>query len=118
MPRVRLTEEEISEKDSLFVGLRLEMKNANIVLLSEREDQLGTLAAAVPQTQDMIGPATSSILLGDRNVIVARFLAERLAHQTGKVALASVFAKTVAENDAGRIFVRLFDKLMKVKAES
>ncbi len=118
MPRVRLVEESTSEKDNTFVGLRLETKNANIVLLSEGEDQLGTLAAAVPQTRDMIGPPTSSILLGDRNTIVARLLAERLAHQTGKIALASVFAKTVTDKDAGPIFLRLFDKVMKVRGES
>jgi len=118
MPRVKLVEEEISEKDNLFVGLRLETQNANLILLSEGEDQLGTLAAAVPQTQNMIGPPTSSILLGDRNVIVARLLAERLAHQTGKIALASIFSKTVTEKDAGPIFIRLFDKVMKSKGEN
>ncbi len=118
MPRVRLVEESTNEKDSLFVGLRLETKNATIVLLSEGEDQLGTLAAAVPQTQSMIGPPTSSVLLGDRNTIVARLLAERLAHQTGKIALASVFAKTVTDKDAGPIFLRLFDKVMKVRGVS
>jgi hypothetical protein len=118
MARVKLVEEATSEKDNLFVGLRLETKNANIVLLSEGEDQLGTLAAAVPQTQNMIGPPTSSILLGDRNTIVARLLAERLAHQTGKISLASVFAKTVAEKDAGPIFLRLFEKVMKSEGET
>lgn len=117
MPRVKLVEETTSEKDQLFLGLRLETRNANLVLLSEGEDQLGTLAAAVPQTQNMLGPPTSSVLLGDRNTIVARLLAERLAHQTGKIALASVFAKTMAEKDAGPIFLRLFDKVMKVKRE-
>lgn len=118
MPRVKLVEEETIEKDSLFVGLRLETKNANIILLSEGEDQLGTLAAAVPQAQNMIGPPTSSVLLGDRNTIVARLLAERLAHNTGKIALTSVFAKTLTERDAGPIFLRLFDKIMKGKGEN
>jgi len=117
MHRVKVVQEEIKENETLFLALRLETKNANLILLSEGEDQLGTLAVAIPQKERMLGPPLSSILLGDRNVIVARLLAERLAQKTGKIALASVFAKTVAEKDAGPIFLKLFDKTLKAKEE-
>jgi len=115
MQRVKVVEEEMKENDTLFLALRLETKNANLILLSEEEDHLGTLAVAIPQKDKMLGPPLSSILLGDRNVIVARLLAERLAEKTGKIALASVFAKTVAEKDVGPIFLKLFDKTLKFK---
>jgi len=118
MQRVKVVQEEMKENETLFLALRLETKNANLILLSEAEDQLGTLAVAIPQKEKMLGPPLSSVLLGDRNVIVARLLAERLAHKTGKIALTSVFAKTVAEKDAGPIFLRLFDKTMKDKGEA
>jgi hypothetical protein len=115
MQRVKVVQEEMKENDTLFLALRLETKNANLIILSEGEDQLGTLAVAIPQKEKMIGPPLSSVLLGDRNVILARLLAERLASETGKMALTSVFAKMVAEKDAGPIFLKLFDKTLKVK---
>lgn len=117
MQRAKIVQEEIKENETLFLALHLETKNSNIILLSEDEDQLGTLAVALPQTQKMLGPPLSSVLLGDRNMIVARMLAERLAAKTGKIALASVFTKTLAEREAGPIFIKLFDKAMKTKQE-
>jgi len=117
MQRVKVVQEEMKENETLFLALRLETKNANLILLSEGEDNLGTLAAAIPQKEKMLGPPTSSVLLGDRNMIVARLLAERLAEKTGKIALASVFAKTIAEKDVGPIFLKLFDKTLKAKEE-
>jgi hypothetical protein len=115
MQRVKIIEGEMKENDARFVALRLETKNANLVLLSEEEDQLGTLAVAIPRKEKMLGPPTSAVLLGDRNIIVARLLAERLAERTGKIALTSVYAKTIAEKDAGPIFLKLFDKAMEAK---
>jgi len=117
MQRVKVVQEEIEEKGTLFLALRLETKNSDILLLSEGEDQLGTLAVALPQAQRMLGPPLSSVLLGDRNVIIARMLAERLATKTGKIALASVFTKTLDEREAGPVFLKLFDKVVKTKKE-
>jgi len=117
MQRVKVVQEEMKENGTLFLAVRLETRNANMILLSEGEDNLGTLAVAIPQKEKMLGPPLSSVLLGDRNVIVARLLAERLAVKTGKIALASVFAKTVAEKEAGPIFLKLFDKTLKVEEE-
>jgi len=117
MQRAKIVQEEIKENGNLFLALRLETKNSTIILLSEGEDQLGTLAVALPQAQKMLGPPLSSVLLGDRNVIVARMLAEQLAAKTGKIALASVFTKTLAEREAGPIFLKLFDKAVRAKQE-
>jgi len=58
----------------------------------------------------MVGPPLSSVLLGDRNVMIARILAERLSEKMKKIALVSVFAKTVDEREAGTIFLKLFEK--------
>jgi hypothetical protein len=108
----------MKQDETTFCALRLETKNANVLLLSEDEDQLGTLAVALPPSDQMMGPSVSSILLGDRNVIIARLFAERLAQKTGKIALASVFAKTISERDAGTVFLRLFEKSFKEKEEA
>jgi len=117
MQRAKIVQEEMKQNETLFVALRLETKNASIILLSEGEDQLGTLAVAFPQAQKMLGPPLSSALLGDRNIILARLFAEQLAEKTGKMALASVFTRTLAEREAGPIFVKLFEKAMKAKPE-
>ncbi len=79
---------------------------------------MGTLAAAVPQRDQKIGLPLSSVLLGDRNVMVARFLAEHLASKTDKLALVSVFIESLNERDAGPILLRLIEKIFrKTEAE-
>jgi len=115
--RANIVQEEIKQDEVMFYALRLETKNANLLLLSEGEDQLGTLAVALPPKEKMLGPPMSSVLLGDRNTIIARLLAERLAQKTGKIALASVFAKTTGENKVGKIFLQLFEKTFREKEE-
>jgi hypothetical protein len=117
MQRAKVTQEEIKEKDAVFLSFYIETPNSSILLLSEGEDQLGTLAAAVPQAEKMLGPPVSSILLGDRNTIISRMLAERLAAKTGKIALTSVYLKATAEREAAPILLKLFDKTIKANEE-
>ena len=110
MARAKVIQEGIREKDRLFLSTYLEMENAGLILLSEGEDRLGTLAVAVPQRGELLGPPLSSILLGDRNTMIARILAERLAKKMIKIALVSVFTKTVTEEEAGTILLKLVEK--------
>ena len=117
MQRAKVTQEELKERENVFVALRVETPNANLLMLSQDEDQLGTLAVALPQSQKLIGPPLSSVLLGDKNVILARAMAERLAAKTGKIALTSVFIKTLTEREAGPVLFKLFDKTIKSKQE-
>ena len=56
MQRAKIVEEKIKEKDTLFFALYLGTKNASLILLSEGEDRLGTLAVAIPQAPKMVGP--------------------------------------------------------------
>jgi hypothetical protein len=113
MSRARIVQEKIVEGDTAFLAIYLETRNASLVLMSEGEDQLGTLAVAIPQPEKMVGPPLSSVLLGDRNMIIARILAERLAGKTKKIALVSVFSKTVSEREAGAIFLKLIEKIVR-----
>lgn len=110
MARAKVVQEKIVEDDKAFLALFVETRNANLLLLSEGEDQLGTVAIALPQARKLIGPPLSSILLGDRNTMIARILAERLSQRTKKLALVSVFTKTVSEREAGPIFLKLIEK--------
>lgn len=115
MSEAKVVRERIRERDKLFSALYLEVENAGLILLSEGEDRLGTLAVAIPQAQKMVGPPLSSLLLGDRSVVTARLFAERLAEKMNKIALASVFIKSVSEGEAGPILVRLFEKTVEKK---
>ena len=110
MMRAKIVQQEIKLNETDYCAVRLETKNATLLLLSEGEDQLGTLAVALPQQNKVLGPPVSSILLGDRNAAIARLIAERLAHKTGKLGLASVFTTNLSDTDAGTVFLKLFDK--------
>jgi hypothetical protein len=116
MQRAKIVKEELVENGKLFLALSLETGNASILFLSEGEDRLGTLAVAMPQAQRMLGPPLSSILLGERNTIIARLLAEQLANKTKRIALVSVFARTLTEKEASTVFLKLFEKTLKKRS--
>lgn len=110
--------EEISERNMRFLAIYVETKNAVLVLLSEGEDQLGTLAASVPSVTEMqLNPLLSSVLLGDRNTGVTRMLAERLSSKTGKIGLVSIHLRTIGETEAMPVLMRLFEKVTTVEKE-
>jgi hypothetical protein len=113
LSRAKIVKEEIVERDTTFFALYIETKNANQLFLSEGEDKLGTLAVAVPQPEKMVGSPLSSILLGDRNMMVTRVLAELLAQKTTKISLVSVFTKSVSEHEAAPILRKLLEKTIK-----
>ncbi len=110
MARARIARGETTERNIPFSALHVEMRNADLILLSEGEDQLGTLAVAVPQERGRLGPPLSSVLLGERNMLLARLLAERLAEKSRKITLVSVFVKAIGETEAGPILLKLVDK--------
>jgi len=117
MERAKVLKEEIVEQNMHFLAVFLETKNASLILLSEKEDKLGTLAIAVPKPKDLLGPPSSSILLGDRNAISARMFAEYVASRRQKIALVSIYLETVTENQAQSILMRLIEKLVHAQAE-
>jgi hypothetical protein len=113
MERAKVTKEELFEKDTLFLAVYVEAQNSIMIMLSEKEDKLGTLAIAVPKPKDLLGSVTSSVLLGDKNVISARMFAEYVASKKGKIAMVSVYLEKVSEMQAQAFFMHLIDKLIK-----
>ena len=113
MSRAKIVKEEIVERETTFFAVYIETKNANQLFLSEGEDKLGTLAVAIPQPEKLVGSPLSSILLGDRNMMIARVLAELLAQKTKKIGLVSVFTKSVSEQEAAPILRKLMEKTLK-----
>ena len=117
MERAKVVKDEITELDMRFLAVYLETKNSCLVLLSEREDKLGTLAIAVPKPRDLLGQPSSSILLGDKNAISARMFAEYVASKKEKIALISVYLETMSEMQAQSILKKLIDKVVHAEPE-
>ena len=117
MERAKVTKEELLEQDTRFLAVYVESKNSCMIMLSEKEDKLGTLAIAVPKPKDMIGAATSSVLLGDKNVISARMFAEYVASKKGKIALVSVYLDKLDEMQAQAFFMHLIEKLIQAESQ-
>lgn len=112
MERAKIVKDEIIDQNTRFLAVYVEAKNSCVVLLSEREDKLGTLAIAVPGPKDLLGPPSSSILLGDKNAISARMFAEHLAVVKEKIALVSIYLETMDERQAQSAFKRLMEKVL------
>ncbi len=117
MERATVVKDEMSDQNVRFLAVYLEAKNSCLVLLSESEDKLGTLAIAVPKPRDLLGPPSSSLLLGDRFAISARLFAEHLASKKKKIALVSVYLKTIDEMTAQSILLRLLNKVLNAHRE-
>jgi len=118
LSRAKIIKEEHNEQDKSFFAVYIETKNANQLFLSEGEDKLGTLAVAMPQPKNLVGSPLSSVLLGDRNMTIARLLAELLVQKTNKISLVSVFTKSVTEQEAVPIFRKLMEKALKKEEET
>ncbi len=117
MERATVVKDEIIEQNVHFLAVYLETKNSCLVLLSEDEDKLGTLAISVPKSQDLLGPPSSSVLLGDRNMISARMFAEYLASRKKKISLVSIYLKTVNEMQAQSVFMKLIEKVVRAEPQ-
>jgi hypothetical protein len=115
--RAKIVKDEIVEQNVHFLAVYLETKNSCLILLSENEDRLGTLAVAVPKPTDSPGLPSSSVLLGDRNVISARMFAEYLASKKRKIALVSIYLETINEMQAQSIFKKLMERIIPAESE-
>ncbi len=117
MERAKVVKEELIEQDTRFLAVYVETKNSCLVMLSEREDKLGTLAIAVPKPKDLLGPVSSSILLGDKSAVSARMFAEYIASKKGKIAMVSVYLERLNEIQAQSFFMHLVDKVLQGERE-
>ena len=117
MERANVVKEELTDKDTRFLAVYVEAKNSCLILLSEKEDKLGTMAIAVPKANEFLGLASSSILVGDRNMISARMFAEYVASKKGKIAMVSVYLDKFDEIQAQSFFMRLLEKVMQLETK-
>jgi hypothetical protein len=117
MERAKVVKEELFEQDTRFLAVYVETKNSCLIMLSEKEDKLGTMAIAVPKPPGFIGPISSSVLLGDKNAVSARMFAEYVASKKGKIAMVSVYLDRLSEMQAQAFFQHLIEKVLCSKSE-
>ncbi len=117
MDRANVVKEELTDRDTRFLAVYVEAQNSCLILLSENEDKLGTMAIAVPKANEMLGLASSSILVGDRHIISARMFAEYVASRKGKIAMVSVYLDKYSELQAQAFFLRLLEKVMQLESK-
>jgi hypothetical protein len=117
MERAKVVKEEMLKQNTRFLAVYVEAKNSCLIMLSEKEDKLGTLAIAVPKPKDLLGPVSSSVLLGDKNAVSARMFAEHVASKKGKIALVSVYLDRLGEMEAEAFFMHLIDKVLQTESE-
>ena len=117
MERAKVVKEELNEQDTRFLAVYVETKNSCVIMLSEKEDKLGTMAVAVPKPSNMLGPVSSSVLLGDKNAVSARMFAEYVASKKGKIAMVSVYLDKLTEMQAQAFFMHLLEKVLRAEGE-
>jgi hypothetical protein len=117
MERAKVIKEELIEQDTRFLAVYVEAKNSCLIMLSEKEDRLGTLAIAIPKPKDLLGPATSSVLLGDKHAVSARMFAEYVASKKEKIAMVSVYLDRLSEMQAQAFFMHLLEKVLRAESE-
>ena len=89
----QITVKSITLEGRTYTGYLMEMENAVLGFFYEGEAmRLGTLAIAIPTPQPLTR-TTSTILLGHKNVNIARIVAEYLAAKKNKISLASIYLK-------------------------
>jgi hypothetical protein len=115
--RANVVKEEIQQQDTRFLAVYVEAKNSIMIMLSEKEDKLGTMAIAVPKPRDLVGSVTSSVLIGDKHVISARMFAEYVASKKGKIAMVSVYLERIGEIQAQEFFMHLIEKVLKTGSQ-
>jgi hypothetical protein len=117
MERAKVIKEELFEQNTRFLAVYVEAKNSCLIMLSEKDDKLGTLAIAVPRPKDLLGPVSSSVLLGDKNAVSARMFAEYVASKKGKIAIVSVYLDRLGETQAQAFFMHLIEKVLQAESE-
>lgn len=117
MERAKVIKEELIEQDTRFLAVYVEAKNSCLIMLSEKEDRLGTLAVAVPKPKELLGPAMSSVLLGNKHAVSARMFAEYVASKKGKIAMVSVYLDRLSEMQAQTFFMHLLEKVLRAESE-
>lgn len=116
MAGIRVFREGVKDGERSFVGRLFEVENAVLAFFDEEGSlKLGTLTIAIPQFEG--STCLSSVILGERNVLVTKMLAERLTRAFQKISLVSTHLAEIKERQTSASLLRLATSLCE-KAKS
>jgi hypothetical protein len=103
---IRVIRAGVKEGERSFVGRLFEVENAVLAFFDEEGSlKLGTLTIAMPQFEGRT--CLSSVILGERNVLVTKLLAEQLARAFQKIALVSTHLVEIEARQTSASLLRL-----------
>jgi hypothetical protein len=83
-----------------------------LIVFDERgQVKIGTLAVALPPIREVREPSVSSILIGDRNTILTKLLAESAASLFGQMIFTSTHFEEIKDTKISRMLLDLLKKL-------
>lgn len=114
---MKVETQNLSKGDLTFYLTFIEIENAVFAFYTTTEGpKLGTLAIAIPQPKD--GPSISSVLLGERNSILTKILAERLSQNVNKITIASTHLDEISDNQSGQLLLKLTQQIGSTTVET
>jgi len=114
---LKIETQKLSEGDLTFYLTFIEIENAVFAFYTSTDNpKLGTLAIALPQPKE--GPSVSSVLLGERNSILTKILAERISHSVNKVTIASTHLNEISDDQSGRLLLQLTQQIGSATGEN
>jgi hypothetical protein len=118
MSEIKVVSEVIEDGETKFTANLFEVENAVIAFFDEEGSmKLGTLTIAIPQFSGE--SCISSVLLGDRNALITKVLAEILVRAFNKIALVSSHLAVIQVNRTNSLLIHLAKKLCdKAKSQS
>jgi hypothetical protein len=118
MSEIKVFREGVEDGETKFTAKLFEVENAVIAFFDEEGSmKLGTLAIGIPNFSGE--SCISSVLLGDRNALITKVLAEQLARVFNKIALVSSHLAVIQENRINTLLIHLAKKLCdKAKTQS
>ena len=110
MPEIQIVYEVMADGDARFTGSLFEVENAVIAFFDEESSlKLGTLTVAIPQLAG--DTCVSSVLLGDRNALITKVLAEQLVRAFKKIAVVSSHLPVIHDHRTSTLLIQLAKKL-------
>ncbi|MDQ1279806.1 MAG: hypothetical protein QG670_1068 [Thermoproteota archaeon] len=107
---------EIEEREFKFTASLIKLENAVFIFFDNKgNSKLGTLSIAMPQFDGKT--CISSIILGTRNEVLTKILAEYFAKTFNSIALVSTHFTEISESKVSSILLKLAEKLSE-KAKS
>jgi hypothetical protein len=108
-----IIEEKTTDAEKTYTAYTVCLENAVISFFNDSETvRLGTISVSIPSAIQESPRSISSTIMGERNAVLSRIIAEHIASATGRISIASVNLRTTDEKQASPNLVRLSQKVL------